>query len=98
MQKSAAEARNKNRSALCFDYEPSARGTPQPPQAAQSPQPKADKAGKTGKTGKAGKVKDVKAKVSEVEKPVEKPVEKEGYLVWQRFDDVSDAWDIEQFE
>lgn len=94
MQKSAAEARNKNRSALCFDYEPSARGTPQPPQAAQSPQPKADKAGKTGKTGKAGKVKDVKAKASEVEKPVEK----EGYLVWQRFDDVSDAWDIEQFE
>ena len=73
MQKSAAEARNKNRSALCFDYEPSARGTPQPP-AAQSPQPKAVKA---GKTGKAGKVKDVKAQTSEVEKPVEK----EGYLI-----------------
>lgn len=81
MQKSAAEARNKNRSALCFDYEPSARGTPQPPQAAQSPQPKADKAGKTGKTGKAGKVKDVKAKASEVEKPVEK----EGYDALERY-------------
>ena len=25
MQKSAAEARNKNRSGLCFDYQPSAR-------------------------------------------------------------------------
>lgn len=70
MQKSAAEARNKNRSALCFDYEPSARGSPQPAPAA----PKADKA---GKAGKAGKVKAGKAKASEVEKPVQK----EGCLV-----------------
>jgi len=74
MQKSAAEARNKNRSALCFDYEPSARGSPQPAPAA----PKADKA---GKAGKAGKVKAGKAKASEVEKPVQK----EGYDALERY-------------
>ena len=35
MQKSAAEARNKNRSGICFDYQPSARETKTAPKAAK---------------------------------------------------------------
>lgn len=46
MQKSAAEARNKNRSGLCFDYQPSARETKAAPN-------KAAKGGAAKKEAKA---------------------------------------------
>lgn len=58
MQKSAAEARNKNRSAICFDYAPSAR-------AEQAPAAKAPKESKA-KAPKVPKVKVPKAEAEEV--------------------------------
>lgn len=55
MQRSAAEARNKNRSAICFDYEPEPRAP-----APEAPKAKASKASKEAKA-KVPKVPKVKA-------------------------------------
>eukprot|EP00435_Cladocopium_sp_Y103_P075014 s35_g53.t1 len=49
MQRSAAEARNKNRSAICFDYEPEPRAAPKAPKAAAKASKEAPKAAKVPK-------------------------------------------------
>ena len=61
MQRSAAEARNKNRSAICFDYEPEPRAAPEAPKA------KASKASKEAKVPKVPKVKAEEVKAGDLE-------------------------------